>query len=44
MLPSSVEQECKSNIFFRYKLLREKLKAKDDLESMAIIRKALDDY
>ena len=42
MLPSTVEQECKSNIFFRHDLLKDRLGAKDAVDALAKLREYKD--
>lgn len=43
MLPSTVAQECESNIFFRHTLLKDKLGAKDNVEALALLRQYKDE-
>lgn len=41
-LPSTIGQECKSNIFFRHDLLLQKLGAQDKIEALAKLREFKD--
>lgn len=43
MLPSTVAQECKSNIFFRHDLLKDKLGAANDVEALKLLRQYKDE-
>lgn len=43
MIPSTISQEMKSNVFFRHDLLRERLGAKDDVEALGLIRQYKDE-
>lgn len=42
-LPSTIGQECKSNVFFRHALLKDRLGAKSDVEALALLREYKDE-